>query len=64
MDQGKKGPSGAEKRRLYVMAFCIAFGIDFLLSLFRGGTYQPTMLGLAIMIAAVLYFAYSWITDR
>jgi hypothetical protein len=64
MNKDKKAPSGAEKRRLYVIAFCIAFGIDFLLSLARGGTYQPTLLGLAIMIGAVLYFAYSWITDR
>ncbi len=64
MDKDKKVASGAEKRRLYVIAFCIAFGIDFLLSIIRGGTYQPTLLGLAIMIGAVLYFAYSWITDR
>lgn len=63
MDE-KKGQSGAEKRRLYIFAFCIAFGIDLILSLYRGGGYQPTLLGLAIMIAAVLYFAYSWITDR
>ena len=63
-NKGKKGPSGAEKRRLYLIAFCVAFGIDLLLSIFRGGGYQPTLIGLAIMIAAVLYFAYSWITDR
>ena len=64
MNKGKKGPSGAEKRKIYIYAFCIAFGIDLVLSFVRGGSYQPTMLGLAIMIAAVLYFAYSWITDR
>lgn len=60
----KKGQTGAEKRKLYVFAFCIAFGIDLILSFSRGGGYQPTLLGLAIMIAAVLYFAYSWIRDR
>jgi len=64
MGNGKEGASGAEKRRLYIIAFCVAFGIDLILSLVRGASYQPTMLGLAIMIAAVLFFSYSWFRDR
>jgi hypothetical protein len=60
----KKKPSGAEKRRLYVIAFCVAAGIEYYRYVFRDGDYQPTLFGLAIMIAAVLYFAYSWLTDR
>ncbi len=57
-------PSGREKRKLYVAAFCVAFAIDIGLSLFKGGGYQPTLIGLAIMIASVLYFTFSWFRDR
>ncbi len=64
MDKEKKGPTGAEKRRLYVIAFCIAGGIEYFRYIFREGPYQPTLFGLAIIIAAALYFAYSWIKDR
>lgn len=65
MDKEKKKPSGEEKRKLYVLAFCIAAGIEVFRYAFGGaGPYQPTLIGLAIMIAAVLYFAYSWISER
>ncbi len=60
----KKKPTGEEKRKLYVIAFCIAGGIEYFRYIFREETYQPTLFGLAIMIAAVLYFTYSWIQDR
>ncbi len=52
------------KRRFYLMTFCIALAIDLIASLLRGVAYQPSLIGLAVMIAAVLYFAWSWITDR
>ena len=66
MAEGKDAarPSGREKRRLYVIAFIIAFAVDFLLSFYRGEAYRPTMIGLAIMIASVVYFAYSWFRER
>lgn len=64
MAEEKKKPSGADKRRLYIMAFCIAGGIEVTRYAFGTGPYQPTLIGLAIIIASVLYFAYSWITDR
>lgn len=62
MNQGK--PTGAEKRRAYVVWFCIALGVDFAWSLSAGSSYRPSLIGLAIMIAAVLFFAYSWIRER
>ena len=64
MAKEKKKPSGEEKRRLYMLAFCIAGGIEVFRYAFGTGDYQPTLIGLAIIIASVLYFAYSWITDR
>ncbi len=56
--------TGAQKRRFYAVTFCIALGIDLATSLSRGTGYQPSLIGLAIMIAAVLWFAWSWFTDR
>jgi hypothetical protein len=56
--------SGAEKRRAYVFWFCMAFAVDLLWGLYRGGGYQPSMVGLAIMITAVLFFAWSWLRER
>ena len=58
------GRTGAEKRKLYVMAFVIALSIDLILSIVRDMLYKPSLFGLAIMIASVLYFAYSWLRDR
>jgi hypothetical protein len=57
-------PTGREKRRFYVIAFAIALGVDLLLSALRGEAYRPTLLGLAIMITAGLFFLYSLIRER
>ena len=66
MSQGDGGGerSGREKRRIYVAAFVIALAIDLIVSIMRGMPYQPSLIGLAIMITAVLYFAWSWLRDR
>lgn len=61
-EDGKR--TGAEKRKLYVMAFVIALSIDLILSFVRDMTYKPSLFGLAIMIASVLYFGWSWLRDR
>ena len=63
-EKEKKRPTGEEKRRLYAIAFCIAGGIEYVRFITGDEPYRPTLIGLAIMIAAVLYFAYSWITER
>jgi hypothetical protein len=57
-------PSGVEKRRFYMGAFVVALVIDLAISFFKGQPYQPTLVGLAIMIGAVLYFAVSYLRDR
>ena len=57
-------PSGRQKRHFYIVAFCFALGIDLVTSLLRDAPYRPSLVGLAIMIAAVLYFAISWSRDR
>ena len=57
-------PTGAQKRSFYVVAFCIAFGIDLALSVARGEPYRPSLIGLAIMITAVIWFAWSWVRER
>ena len=57
-------PTGAQKRGFYVMAFCVAFGVDLVVSLTRGGGYRPSLIGVAIMITAALYFAWSWFRER
>ena len=57
-------PTGAQKRRFYVAAFCIALGIDLVVSVSRGVAYRPSLIGLAIMITAALYFAWSWLSER
>ncbi len=56
--------SGRQKRQYYVTAFCFAVCIDLVMDLLRGVAYRPSLVGLAIMIAAVLYFAVSWIRER
>jgi len=56
--------TGSEKRKLYVVAFVIALSIDLILSIIRDLPYQPSLVGLAIMIASVLYFGFSWLRDR
>lgn len=64
MAKERKKPTGEEKRKLYAIAFCIAGGIEYFRYIFSDGPYHPTLFGLAILIAAFLYFAYSWIKDR
>ena len=61
-NDGKR--SGHEKRKLYVMAFVIALSIDLIFSFIKVMPYKPSLLGLAIMIASVLYFGYSWLRER
>jgi len=57
-------PTGTQKRGFYVVAFCIAFGIDLAMTLGRGLPYRPSLIGLAIMITAAIWFAWSWIRER
>ena len=57
-------PTGSQKRAFYVTTFCIALGVDLVISVVRAVPYRPSLIGLAIMIAAVLWFAASWIRDR
>lgn len=57
-------PTGAQKRAFYMTTFCIALGVDVVVSVVRGVSYKPSLIGLAIMITAVLWFAASWIRDR
>lgn len=57
-------PTGAQKRRFYIATFCIALAIDVGVSLANGVAYQPSLVGLAIMIGSVLFFVVSLIRDR
>ena len=61
---GDDKPTPAEKRRVYVLFFIIAFAIDLVIGLVRHGGYTPTLIGSAIMITAALFFVYSLIRDR
>lgn len=61
---GDGKPTAQEKRRMYVVFFVIAFAIDLVVGLIRYGTYVPTLIGLAIMITAALFFVFSLIRDR
>mgnify|MGYP006919388979 CR=1 FL=1 len=56
--------NGQQKRQYYVVAFVLALGIDLVTSFLRGIPYRPSLVGLAIMIAAVIYFAASWFRER
>ena len=56
--------SPRSKRRFYVIAFVIAFGIDLIAGLMEGRIYHPSLVGLAVMITAALFFTYSLIRDR
>jgi hypothetical protein len=62
--EGKGKPTVAEKRRVYVAFFVIAFVIDLAVGLARDGAYAPTLIGLAIMITSALFLIYSLIRDR
>jgi hypothetical protein len=57
-------PTPTQKRTFYVVAFCVAFAVDLVLSVGRGLPYRPSLIGLAIMITAVIWFAWSWIRER
>lgn len=57
-------PTGAQRRAFYATTFCIAFAVDLVMTVGRGLPYRPSLIGLAIMIAAVLWFVASWIRDR
>jgi hypothetical protein len=61
---GEGKPSERDKRRVYVVFFCMAFFVDLAVSTFRGEMYRPTLIGLAIMIAALLFFLWSWLRHR
>lgn len=62
--EGNGRPTAAEKRRVYVAFFVIAFVIDLGVGLVRYGTYAPTLIGLAIMITSALFLIYSLIRER
>jgi hypothetical protein len=53
-----------QRRKFYIVAFVLAFAIDLAMATFRQSDYRPTLIGLAVMIAAVLFFAYSWFRYR
>jgi FtsH-binding integral membrane protein len=63
-DAGGGKPTAREKRRMYVIFFVIAFLVDLVVGLVRDGTYAPTLVGMAIMITAVLFFVFSLIRER
>lgn len=52
------------KRRFYAIAFIVAFAIDLIMGFVNGGTYRPSLVGLAVMITSALFFTYSLIRDR
>ena len=62
MNEDKPDPKA--KRHFYLIAFAVAFGIDYLMSTVRGDGFKPSLIGLAVMITAALFFTYSLIRDR
>jgi hypothetical protein len=62
MDDDKPNP--ATKRRFYLIAFAIAFTVDYFAGMAKGGGYQPSLIGLAVMITSALFFFYSLIRNR
>ena len=61
---GDDKPTAREKRRMYVIFFVIAFLVDLVVGLIQRGTYSPTLVGMAIMITAALFFVFSLVRDR
>ena len=57
-------PNPAARRKFYVIAFCVALGIDLLSSVLGRGEYRPSLIGLAVMITAALFFTFSLLRDR
>ena len=62
--QKDDNPTERERRRFYVIAFVLALGLDVIVSMTSGGSYKPSLIGLAIMITAGLFFVYSLIRKR
>ena len=62
MDDDKPNP--ATKRRFYLIAFAIATTVDYFAGMVTGGGYQPSLIGLAVMITSALFFFYSLIRNR
>ena len=52
------------KRWGYLFAFAVAFAIDYFAGMAKGGEYQPSLIGLAVMITSALFFIYSLIRNR
>jgi FtsH-binding integral membrane protein len=63
-DAGDGKPTVQQKRRMYVAFFVIAFLVDLVFGLIQYGTYAPTLVGLAIMITAALFYVFSLIRGR
>jgi len=59
-----KGPTGEEKRRVYLTFFLIALVIEVVLGLTRDGPFRPTLIGSAVIITSALFFIYSLIRER
>lgn len=62
MDSEK--PDAKAKRRFYLLAFFVALGIDYAVSMARGGDFKFSLVGLAVMIASALFYTYSLIRER
>ena len=59
-----QNPDSKAKRRFYLIAFFVAFCIDFFTSKFNGTEFKLSLIGLAVMLAAALFFLISLIRDR
>jgi len=57
-------PTAREKRRRYAIFFVIAFLVDLTVGLLQRGAYTPTLVGMAIMSTAALFFVISLVRDR
>lgn len=63
-EAGDGKPTVQQKRRMYVIFFVGAFLIDLVFGLVQFGTYRPTLLGLAVMITAALFYVVSLVRNR
>lgn len=63
-EAGDGKPTVQQKRRMYVIFFVGAFLIDLVFGLVQFGTYRPTLLGLAVMITAALFYVISLVRGR
>lgn len=62
--RGDGKPTGRDRRRVYLLFLVVALAVEGMIAIGRGGDYRPTMLGLAIIIASILFYAYSWFKER